>query len=65
VDLLGELVDDRGVDDVGVCLARHGHWRAFEGRDAGGEVRDETGGELALLCDVGGELARVVLDILA
>ena len=63
-NLLLELLHDGHVDGEWVFLGRNRHGSVVDSADGPSEVADGLGGELSLLCDRGGELASVILDIL-
>ena len=41
----------------------YSHWSILEHGDTSSEVGDHLGAQFSLLCDSGGELARVLLNI--
>lgn len=57
-------IQARTANAPGVLLGVHAHGSVLEHGDAPREVGDHLGRKLALLGDGGGELARVLLDVL-
>ena len=64
VDLLHELSCDGLVSDVRVGPGSHVEGCVLQDGDVRAQVADQFCRELALLCDSGGELPRVILNVL-